>query len=133
MMTKTTILNAIASYINANGADMVFSADGDKTILGSDVMDFITKEKAALAKRNEKAKARNTEKKDAANAILVKEVRNILTEASAPMMAADVVAAMKADITTQKLARVITSMGNEVVRDTIKVEGKKRITYALNR
>lgn len=134
MFTKTTILNAIASYISNNGADTIFAQDGDKTILGSDVMDFITKEKASLAKRNETAKARNAAKKADADKAIKDAVHTALENADMPLgtteLAEAVSALMGKTITWQKAVRVANTM-NDVLKTKVKVDKKMKTVYAL--
>lgn len=133
-MTKTTILNAIANYISENGPDTIFATDGDKTITGADVMDFITKERATLAKRNETAKKRNAAKKADADKVIMDAITSALENAESPM-GTDALATAVSDIvgktiTWQKAVRVANTMEN-VVKAKIKVDKKAKTVYAL--
>lgn len=135
MMTKNTILNAIATFINDNdNMDMVFATDGDKNITGADVMDYITKEKATLAKRNETAKARNAAKKADADNTIMEAIRSALDAADMPLGTTELANAVSdivgKTITWQKAARVANAM-NDVEKSKVKVDKKMKTVYTL--
>lgn len=133
-MTKTTILNAIATFINNNGVDTIFANDGDKTITGADIMDFVTKEQATLAKRNETAKKRNAAKKADADKTIMDAITSALTNVDGPIgtneLAEKVSEIVGKPITWQKAVRVANAM-DEVMKAKVKIDGKAKTVYAL--
>jgi len=111
--------------------DMVMEAEEVTDELKDELVDFIDKQIEAIEKRKVAAAARAEKKKAEADA-LTDEIFALMTE---DFMTADEIVDMLDDETvtrnkvTARLAKLINA--EKVVKETIKVDGKRKMAYKL--
>lgn len=111
--------------------DMVMEAEEVTDELKDELVDFIDKQIEAIEKRKVAAAARAEKKKAEADA-LTDEIFALLTE---DFMTADEIVDMLDDETitrnkvTARLAKLIKA--EKVVKETIKIDGKRKMAYKL--
>lgn len=111
--------------------DMVMEAEGITDELKDELVDFIDKQVETIEKRKVAAAARAEKKKAEADA-LTDEIFALMTE---DFMTADEIVDMLDDETitrnkvTARLAKLIKA--EKVVKETIKIDGKRKMAYKL--
>lgn len=73
--------------------------------------DFLLKEAERLANRSAN---RKPTAKQIANVGLVDEIRQVLSEAEAPMTIKEIIASLEGEYTSQKISALLRNMGDEV-------------------
>ena len=111
--------------------DMVMEAEGITDELKDELVDFIDKQVETIEKRKVAAAARAEKKRAEADA-LTNEIFALMTE---DFMTADEIVDMLDDETitrnkvTARLAKLIKA--EKVVKETIKIDGKRKMAYKL--
>ena len=111
--------------------DMVMEAEGITDELKDELVDFIDKQVETIEKRKVAAAARAEKKRAEADA-LTDEIFALMTE---DFMTADEIVDMLDDETitrnkvTARLAKLIKA--EKVVKETIKIDGKRKMAYKL--
>ena len=111
--------------------DMVMEAEGITDELKDELVDFIDKQVETIEKRKVAAAARAEKKKAEADA-LTDEIFALMTE---DFMTADEIVDMLDDETitrnkvTARLAKLMKA--EKVVKETIKIDGKRKMAYKL--
>lgn len=111
--------------------DMVMEAENIENELRDELVNFIDKQVETIEKRKVAAAARAEKKKAEADA-LTDEIFALMTEEF--MTADEIVDALdNEDVTRNKVTARLSKLINagKVVKETIKVEGKKKMAYKL--
>jgi len=103
----------------------------DVVVTPEDITDFIEKNIAQLDARNEKAKAKQAEKKAAGDALRA-QVKATL--GSTPMKVSEIVAAIDdPEVTSAKVVARLTQLVNsgDVVKEDVKIDGRTLKVYSI--
>ena len=125
MVTKREILEALKTV---TFSDVTV---GENVVTDSDVKDFVEKSIAQIDARNEKAKARQAQKKAEGDELRAQVKAVLGTE---PMKVAEIVAAINdPEVTAAKVVARLTQLckAGEIVKEDVKVDGRNLKVYTI--